>query len=149
MSGLSFKDVLEVVLRESNVPPKHLAADLNTSYSMLMNCANASIENANLRAQMVIPLTKLTGDTRLLDFMEAAVGRVAIPIPKIPRDMKQIESMVADNCKEFGDCMQALGEALGDGQISDREFKKIETEVHEQVNSAMALLEACRQMVTE
>lgn len=149
MPGLTLKDVLHLVVHESKIPARQLAEELGLSYSMLMNCANPELPEFNIRAQKIIPLTKLTGDYRLIDFIEGAVGRVAFSLPEIPAKDVKLDKLIAESVKEFGDVLQEVGSALSDGRIDRIELKRCEKEILDQVRKVMSLLEALRKRVQE
>lgn len=148
MNGLTLKDVLNRVVHENRLSPRQLAEELGMSYSMLTNAANPDLEEFRFAARHLIPITRATKDFRLFDFMEAAVGRVAFSLPELPTMIDNLPCLVADNVREFGDVLTAIGSALENGRIGEIEIKKIEVEILEQVRTAMALLEAAKRVAS-
>lgn len=94
MNGLTLKDVLHKVVFESKLSARQIAEELGISYSMLTNAAHPELDTFKFAARYVIPITKITGDFRLLDFMEQSCGRVAFALPEIPGS--KVQSGVGD-----------------------------------------------------
>ena len=149
MGGLTLKDVLHRVIFENDLTPRQMAEQLGVSYSMLTNAANPELDSFKFAARHVIPLTKLTKDFRLLDFMEASCGRVAFSLPEIPKRSQEIDRLVANNVQLFGNVLADIGLALEDGRIDGFEIKRIEADLLDQVRTAMALLEALKKQHRE
>jgi len=79
----TFKGALHEVVFNSAVPAKQLADKIGKGYTYLANAANESQEESHLRGRDIIPLTLATGNYSLLDFMEAACGRIAVRLPDV------------------------------------------------------------------
>ena len=146
MGGLTLKDVLYRVVHENqHFTPRQLAEELGMSYSMLCNSANPDLPEFKLQARNIIPITRATNDFRLVDYIEAAVGRVAFALPEIPKKLSAIDTLIASNVQQFGNALADIGAALQDGEVDNFEMKQIETSLHAQVRTAMGLLEALKQ----
>lgn len=140
----TLKDVLYEVIHQSRLDKKVLAERLGISYQMLMNAANPDLPEFKFQARLIIPVTMMTGDFRVLDYLEASCGRVAYQLPEIPKGMDEIHSLVSASVKEFGDVLTEAGKALADGRIDLWEAKRLEKEIIDQVRVVMALLEAVK-----
>lgn len=146
MNGLTLKDVLHRLVHENEMTPRQQAEEIGVSYSMLTNAANPDLDDFKFAARHIIPLTKVTKDYRLLDFMEASCGRVAFSLPEIPDKIGDLQEMTAVTVKEFGDVLTAMSAALADGEIGYMEIKRIELEILEQVRASLGLLEAAKKV---
>jgi hypothetical protein len=146
MNGLTLKDVLHKVIFDSKrFTPRQLASEVGCSYSMLVNAANPELEDFKFAARHILPLTRLTKDFRLLDYMEASCGRVAFTLPELSlKGEERINDLIGENAILFGESLKHIGEALADGEIDDIELKHIERKLTDQVRTAMALLQALK-----
>ena len=142
----TLKDVLHEVLRESPVPVKHLAEQLGISYSMLSNAGNPELEEFKLQARLLIQLTLMTGDYRLLDFLEMSCGRVALDLPAIQREAGAVAPLVAESTSAFGQVLATTGEALRDGQVDRIEIKRLEKSIDRHLQAVMELKQALQQL---
>lgn len=137
----TLKDVLHDQIHESCIPLKILAVKLGISYSYLANAANPDLEDFHFQLKHLIPLIENTNDLQVLDYIESAVGRVAIELPHI-EDPKLIHTELCRTIKEFGDMTQAAGRAMEDNKISVSEAKRIEKETMELISQAMLFLKS-------
>lgn len=144
MGGLTLKDVLHRVVFDNELSPRQLAEQLGVSYSMLTNAANPELEDFKFAARHLIPLTKLTKDYRLLDFIESSCGRVSFSLPESPRQLADVDKLITRNIQQFGQALNDIGAALEDGVVDDVEIKRIELDLLDQVRTAMALLETLK-----
>ena len=147
MGGLTLKDVLYRVVHENpRFTPRQLAEEMGMSYSMLCNSANPDLEEFKFQARNIIPITRATNDCRLVDYIEASVGRVAFLLPEIPDKLAGVDRLIAENVQLFGNALADIGAALQDGKIDNVEMKRIEVDLLQQVRTAMALLEALKKL---
>jgi hypothetical protein len=137
----TLKDVVHQVVHDSPIPPRQLAEELGMSYSMLMNAANPDLEEFKLPARQLIPLAKLTGDCRHVDYIEHALGRVAFELPKpSSSSMEVVQVQLMRTIKEFGDLASTSADALSDGKLTIKEAKAIEVEAFEMIKATMMFL---------
>lgn len=148
MNGLTLKDILrEMVFSNKRWTARQIAEQLGCSYSMLCNACNGELDEWKFAARYIAPITNLTGDYRLLDFLEARVGRVAFDLPALPdltTDQNRVDSLITKNTQLFGETLGHIGEALRDGHVDDFEIKRIEASLLDQVRTAMAMLQALK-----
>jgi len=141
---MTLKDVLHDVLRNSPIPVRQLAEQLGISYSMLSNAGNPDLPEFKLQARLIIPLTRMTGDHRLLDFLEFSCNRVAFALDEVDLDDKGVQQLVAGNVECFGVLLQDVATALVDGSISRLEAKGLEQDIHDVVRSSLQLLQSLK-----
>jgi hypothetical protein len=95
-------------------------------------------------AHQVVPVTLATGNTRILDVMEQAVGRVAFAMPAVADPPRDVLVETAAATREFGDVLTALGRAVADRRISAGELDQIEDEAYEAIAEIMRAVAAAR-----
>ncbi len=146
MRGLTLKDVLHRVVYECKTySARQLAEGIGCSYSMLCNAANPELDEFRFAARHILPLTNLTQDHRLLNFMEHSCGRVAFSLPQLREGGKErIDALIAENASLFGESLKHVGDAMQRGRVDEIELKRIELALTDQVRTAMALLQALK-----
>jgi len=144
MQGLTLKDVLHRVVHESRLTPRQLAEEVGMSYSMLCNAANPDLPEFKFAARHIIPITRATGDYRLIDYLEASVGRVAFSLPELSGELVNLQKLISETVQLFGKALGDIGDALRDNKIDQVEIKRIERGLHDQVRTAMRLLEVLK-----
>lgn len=91
---------------------------------------------------MIVPVSLFLDDYRLIEWMANQVGLVVYRIPEAAGDHNF--DRLAALTKEFGDGLQAAGDALKDGRITSAEFERIEKEFIEFITEGKRTLEAFR-----
>lgn len=143
----SLKEALHRWASRSDLKFKRQAELLNIRESTFANSLNPHIEDCHYHLRYLVPHTLLLSDCGMLDYLEACVGRVAFAIPKGPACVADLQAELARTIKEFGDVVQASGEALEDGCLSRDEVVRIEREVHDLVRQAMGFLRSVKERV--
>jgi hypothetical protein len=143
-SLITLKDALREDLESSKVKPAVVAAELDMSYSGLMNALNPDLPKFNFQARKLARFIQLTGGRRSLRWIADAVGVVMIDLPKVPSDFARIDDLVAQNVKEFGDVLSGVGQALADRKITRDEAVVLEREIDELLAKAAALKQEVR-----
>lgn len=138
----TLKEVLHDLLQASPVRMKVLAENIGVSYSYLANAGNPDLPDFQFQLRYIIPLIHLTNDYQVLDYIEAACGRVAIPVPNKDIDLDTVSTELCRTIKEFGDMASSTASALADSRISKSEAKNIEQETMELISQAMTFLSA-------
>lgn len=88
----------------------------------------------------LIPLIRATGDFTILDHMEDALGRVAIPVPRVSESMKDICRLTMKSVKEFGELMATLDASMADGRLTENEIVALQAEGYEAVQAITNLM---------
>ena len=136
----TLKEVLHDLLQDSPIRMKVMAENLGISYSYLANAGNPDLEEFQFPLRLLIPLIHLTRDFQVLDYIEAACGRVAIELPAQDGDLCSVSTELCRTIKEFGDVAREVSEVIIDGKISRTEAKAIERETMELISQAMTFL---------
>jgi hypothetical protein len=138
----TFKGALHTVVFDSKVPAKQLADNVGKGYTYLANAANESQEDSHLRGKDIVPLTIATGNFALLDFMEAACGRVAFKIPELGKvGAEAFNEGVIATIEHLGELSREYREAMADNILTVDEKRKLEALKFEIMKHVMGLLE--------
>jgi len=129
----TFKEALQEDLRNSRVPSRVVAEELEMSYSMLMNAANPDLPAFNFQARKLGRFAQVTGGRYALSFLVSQVNCVLLPLPDVPVSFERIGELVSSSVKEFGDVLTEVGKALADHRVTRLEAKRLSREIDEQV----------------
>lgn len=141
----TLRAALADVVHRSELKAAAQAEALGISYSYLCNAANPNLDGQGFDYQLrlLIPHVKLTGNYAVLDFLERAVGRVALALPAdphhTPSDLRQ--GMLAVT-RELGESVAALERALKDGKLSSSEVLHCRKELFDVCTAAMGEIQA-------
>ena len=80
-----------------------------------------------------------------LHYLAAECSHVAIPIPKPQGDLGTLTSELLDAVREFGRLSEEASKAMASGDISPREFVRIERKAHSLCREVMEFVEAARE----
>jgi len=136
----TLKEVLHDQVHLSDVPIKVQAEELGISYSGLANAVNPDLPEFQFQLRHFLSLCHIGGRTDALDYMEAALGRVAFSLPTATICHQQINGELATCFKEFGEFGEVAAKAINDNHISSSEAKRIEKELLDLVQQAMGFL---------
>lgn len=145
MDHSSLHEAIRAVVTESRTPPKAIATDIGIPYATLMSYTYEPGENDGARglpARLIVPITKATGNTALLDFLEAAVGRLAFAIPKADGPPAEILKIAGAVAREAGQAISALGESVEDGMLNELERLSVVREIREAIRELARALAA-------
>lgn len=138
----TFKGALHEVVFNSKVPAKRLCEDVGKGYTYLANASNESQEESHLRGKDIVPITKATGNFALLDFMEAACGRVAFKIPELDKhESASFNEAVITTIEHLGELSRKYREFMSDNILSVNEKRELESTKFEIMRHVMGLLE--------
>lgn len=127
-----------------------VAARMGIPYQTLAKYAlscNGDERGHRLPAELVPPLTIAAESFAVLDYLEAAVGRVAIALPVGAAGTRELAGAVCRTVKEFGDVAREAGAAIADGTVTRKEAERVERESLELVREIMALVAAVKAAV--
>lgn len=98
----------------------------------------------------VSAINRATGDLRVLQALAAEVGAVVMRLPDVPvcGDAALLELVLGCN-REWGQVADEISKALADGQITPREYDRINRETLESVSRQLELLDRLRAMVVD
>lgn len=133
----TLRDALHEMVFESPIPAKAQAEELNVGLSYLYNAANPQLEGFEYQLRLLVQHTRITGNFAALDFLERAVGRVAIPLRRadwpMPRAiaLQALTSGLLKATKELGEAAASLHTSLQDGVMNETEARRCRKDVCE------------------
>lgn len=138
----TLKEALHEIISNSPMPPKALAEELGIAYSYLMNSGNPELPEFRFQARFLIPLARLTGDYRAIDFIEHSLGRVAFALPPAAADIEETRAKLMSTINRFGRLAQDASASLEDGRIEPWEAKTIERDAFELIRETLRFLDS-------
>lgn len=136
------------VLRASELRMATIATRTGIPYDTLKSWTvepdNPAQSYRAMPAHQVVPITLATGNFRILDVMEQAVGRVAFALPAVTDAPRDVLTETAAATREFGDVLTALGRAVAARRISAGEMDQIEDEAYEAIAEILRAVAAAR-----
>ncbi len=141
----TLRDALHEMVLNSPIPAKAQAEEMGVPLSYLYNAANPQMESHEYQLRLLVPHTRITGNFAALDFLERAVGRVAIPMrkPEWPRVRagapQELTRGLLKTTKELGDTADALQRSLKDGVFTETEARRCRKETFELLHEVVRL----------
>lgn len=142
----TLRETLYNTIHRNHKPLKQIAEDIGMSENYLVRAALPDPEEAEngtgcrFPLKKLIPLIQSTGDYSVLDRIEDAVGRVAIPVPKSSGCSSDICRNAMQAVKEFGELMARLDVSIADGKLTAAEIAAIHVEGYEAIQAVTNLL---------
>lgn len=93
---------------------------------------------------LLIPIIRVTGSDAPLKALARECGCVFIRLPEITSSDRPLLLGMAESVREFGNLIEALGDALRDGVISRVEADRIVREGYEALEAIMKVLSLAR-----
>jgi hypothetical protein len=123
-SELSVRDAAYHTVREYPGGAVALAARLgmNSSATLSHKVAPNSV-HYHLSLEEAISIQAFTGDYRILYAMARELGHVCISVSQ--SDVEDVNQNIAATCKEFGDYLGSVSEAVRDNRVTDNEISDI------------------------
>lgn len=122
----TYNEAVYEVVHHSNIPPKQIADALGVGESTLYNAANPHMDEPTLARKHIIPITRLTRNYAILDYMEHACGRVGFEIPRCGGSFSEVAREAAVATERFGRLLHEIGAALAnDGRVDCIELQRI------------------------
>jgi hypothetical protein len=144
----TLKDCLYNTIHRNDKPLKVIAEEIGMSYSYIARAALADQEESETGTgcrfplSKIIPLIRITKDFSTLDFIEASLGRVAIPLPAPNKSLPDICRLTMQTIKEFGELMGEVDQSMADGRVSVKEKERIVREGHEAIQAIINLVKS-------
>ena len=115
MSGSDYNTLTEVVrdaliYDSPRLPLKQVAADLGKPYFTLTRELNTEDDGAKLGADLLLPIMKLTGDIRPLEWLAARLGYILTPENQITPDRESWQGEHAQDTQRFGEMSKLMDE---------------------------------------
>lgn len=144
----TLRDCLYRTIHQNKKPLKAIAEEIGMSENYLTRAALPDADDSDTGTgcrfplKKIIPLISATKDFSTLDFIENALGRVAIELPKASSNIDDICRIALRSVREFGQLMAEMDIALADKKITLAEKNRINKEGHEAMQAVMALIRA-------
>lgn len=133
----TLRDALHEMVFNSPIPAKAQAEELNVNLSYLYNAANPQLDGFEYQLRLLVQHTRITGNFAALDYLERAVGRIAIPLRKQdwpaqpPIVSRDLTSGLLKATKELGEAASELHRSLQDSAMTETEARRCRKEVFE------------------
>jgi hypothetical protein len=101
-------------------------------------------DNRRLPAEFVAPLTRITGDTLLIEYLCRECGGMFVGIPANPVKPTDAAKVI----REFGEFIETWGDAFEDGRLSRSQFDEIARQGRDAIESVRGLVECARVTVS-
>jgi len=147
---MTLKSILyEIIHKHPEKSLEQLAEEVGMSPSYLTRAAlpdKDDVENPDLATgcrfplKKLIPITRASGDFRLLDHIESALGRVAFELPKNRPGMEKLYAELSKSIKEFGELVRVIGDSMDDGKITAAEREQCKKEGYDLIQAVALLL---------
>lgn len=144
----TLREALYPLVHHSPLSVEQQADQLGLSPSYIYNAANPNLDNDGFHYQLrhLVPHTKLTGNTVVVDFIERQLGRVAVPvqdsIAPLSPDHARMDLLAIT--KELGDVASVMQASLADDALTAAEGRKVRKELWDLITEAVKLHEALR-----
>jgi hypothetical protein len=146
----TLKDTIHRTVHGNKKSARAIAEELAMNYGILIRCSLPDPEESDTGSgcsfplKRLIPLIRCTNDYQILDYIEDALGRVAIPIPKEEITVAGCCRLTMHSVAEFGQLVAEMEKACADRRITDIERERILKEGYEAIQAIVHLLESVR-----
>ncbi|MPS27576.1 MAG: hypothetical protein E2576_11085 [Alcaligenaceae bacterium] len=121
-----------------------LAVRMGISASSLQHKVNPRYPTAHCSPEEMVEIVELTGDTGPLIAIAHRLRAVVTFLPALADECDDgLMSRTAEACREFGELIAEVGEAVADGRVTDNELRRVEagiTDLHKAMHGLHAML---------
>jgi hypothetical protein len=119
-----------------------IAARMGISPNVLQNKVNPTQDHHKLTLAEAVKIQALTGDCRILHAMAASLNHVALPVLHFEgiADMALLDGYM-DVITELGEFTATFQTAISDGEVSHKEFARLESESYDVIQRLLALMQ--------
>lgn len=114
-----------------------LADRMGVGHVVFNNKINPNNTTHHLTLVESLRMQQLAGRNDVLFAMAEALGFVCMPMPQLHHE--NVDREVAKLCKEFGEYIASVSQAIEDGNVTGNELKRCEHELSELIGVANAL----------
>ena len=142
----TLRDCLYRTIHQNRKPLKAIAEEIDMSENYLTRAALPDADDSDTGTgcrfplKKIIPLVNATKDFSTIDYIENALGRVAIELPSGKACKKDICRLTMQSVREFGELISQVDAGLADKKISAEEKEKIIAEGYEAISAIMTLI---------
>ena len=137
----SFPEAIDCELHHSVLSLKEIAERVGVREGYLRQAASQYDDAHRFQAELIIPITAATGNFAIVDYLERALGRIAISLPHVA-GRGDVFERTAELMRELGEAVETIRASLTDGRVTAEEAERVRKEIHD-VHTKLAALEAC------
>lgn len=142
----TLRECLYRTIHNNEKPLKAIAEEIGMSENYLTRSALPDADDSETGTgcrfplKKLIPLINATRDYSTLNFIENALGRVAIELPRKKCGTDEICRLTMRSVREFGQLISQVDAGMADGKVSAEEKQQIIREGYEAIGAIMALI---------
>lgn len=145
----SLKEALYETIHGYRHGVEALAEELNMTKSYLYRSAlpDEDERDSGVRfpLKQLIPLTRATGDFRVLNYIERSLHRITVPYPAQVARPETLQRDAIKAAAEFGEMMSEIHARCGDGELTRKDRERIFREGWEAVEAIMCVIVGCEE----
>lgn len=145
LTAILHQDVLKA---PSGLDAYTIAKLLPRNYATLMSELTRQ-PGHKFNADLVVPLSKLTGSDNGAEYIARELGGEFVRIPDKWKRRPPSEMQLVKTIKEFSEFIQVVTTAYLDGKVTPDEFKKAKTEGREAIAAVLVLLDIMESDIEE
>ena len=142
----TLRECLYRTIHQNRKPLKAIAEEIDMSENYLTRAALPDADDSDTGTgcrfplKKIIPLVNATKDFSTIDFIEAALGRVAVELPRKKCGTDEICRLTMRSVREFGQLISQVDAGMADGKVSAEEKQQIIREGYEAISAIMTLI---------
>lgn len=143
----TLQEAIYCCVHHSAIAPQQIAERLAIRVTYLHDAANPDRDEHQFQARLLLPLMTATGNLAPLRFLNAALGRIDIPVPAIDTDGDDVLSGYLRLVREVGEDSALLERVMADGSVTPDEALRVKRETRETAEAAMYVAALVEQRV--
>lgn len=129
---------------------KTMAAALLMNLGTLHNKCNAEEDSHHKPTlQDVVNVTRITGDTRILESLDRLFGRAGYELGVLPASDEAVLELLCKVGSESGAMHHALMHGLADGKFTLADLQAVRAEAYDLINAALNLVQRLEGLVDD
>jgi hypothetical protein len=145
----TLKEALYNTIHGSDKSIAAIAEELSISQTYLYKAAlpdeGDDATGVKFPLKQLVPLIRATGDFQVLNYIERAFHRIAIPFPITSADPQTIQLDAIKAAAEFGDMMREISVSCGGASLTRKERERIHKEGWEAIEAIMSVIIGCEE----
>lgn len=145
----TLKDCLYQTIHRNKKPLKAIAEEIEMAESYLTRSALPDPDESETGTgcrfplKKLIPLIRASDDFSTLDFIEAALGRVAVKLPAVKTgSLRDVCRLSLRAVSEFGEVMREVEKSMADQVVTSHEMDRIRDEGYQAIQALLTLMHA-------
>lgn len=144
----SLAEAVHAVFYDSEIPAKSIAEQLDKSYSYLADCTHGDSEKS-IPSKLIIPMTILTGNDALIQYLCRACGYIAHQIPQGHPACADLTGQLVRILSKFSATVKTSSDAISDGVISRDEADEIKASTSKLITKLLEFSDSIETAVEE